>query len=108
MAPRARHGGSFTSWRAACQVREYGSRLSAVCADSVCTDPRAIMTMIGPRSDRRSGADVAVDRVAGHHAFQHGTVLAVVNAAPRVRVTRVPIRRALTAGCAQCRSRAIA
>ena len=28
---------------------------------------------------------------------QHGTVLAAVNAAPRVHVTRVPVRRALTA-----------
>lgn len=29
--------------------------------------------------------------------FQHGTVLAAVNAAPRVRVLRLPVRRALTA-----------
>lgn len=79
--------------------------LLAVCAARVCADPCPIVTKVlrwlfGRVPDH--------GQAAGHHAIDSGTVLAAVNAAPRVRAHARVCESGVDRGCAQCASRAFA
>ena len=75
---------------------------AAVCAADVCGDP--FMLLITLRADFRSrpGPRTVPRRVAGHHAIEHGTVLAAINATPRVRGPVSVWTSGVDGGCAQC------